>query len=64
VFCDDEEQRRAALASRAQSQAHLAAPIVTEIEPARRFYEAEDRHQQYLDKHGRATCNAALAGVT
>jgi peptide-methionine (S)-S-oxide reductase len=46
VFCDDEEQRRAALASRAQSQAHLAAPIVTEIEPARRFYEAEDRHQQ------------------
>jgi peptide-methionine (S)-S-oxide reductase len=64
VFCHDDGQRQAALVSQAQRQVHLKAPIVTEIESAPAFYEAEERHQQYLEKRGRATCTTALAGVT
>lgn len=33
-----------------------AQPIATEIETAGPFYEAEDYHQQYLEKRGLATC--------
>jgi peptide-methionine (S)-S-oxide reductase len=61
VFFHDEEQREAAVASKAREQARRDAPIVTEIAPAPTFFEAEERHQQYLEKHGRATCTPALA---
>ena len=61
VFFHDPEQQRAALESKAREQAHWTAPIVTEVEPAQTFYEAEDYHQQYLEKRGRSSCTAALA---
>ena len=32
-------------------------PIVTQIVPAVTFYEAEDYHQQYLEKKGLASCH-------
>jgi peptide-methionine (S)-S-oxide reductase len=32
-------------------------PIVTQIVPAVTFYEAEDYHQQYLEKRGLASCH-------
>src|SRR5215813_4413913 len=32
-------------------------PIATQIVPATTFYEAEDYHQQYLEKRGMATCH-------
>jgi len=35
-------------------------PIVTEVTPAGIFYEAEDYHQQYLEKQGRAACAVTL----
>ncbi len=61
VFFHDSEQREAALASKAREQAQWTAPIVTQIEPAQTFYEAEDYHQQYLEKRGRSSCTATLA---
>jgi len=64
VFAHDEEQREAALRSKAREQTNLSAPIVTQVEPAGTFYEAEDYHQQYLEKRGRSTCTPALARVS
>jgi peptide-methionine (S)-S-oxide reductase len=64
IFFHDEEQREAALRSKAQEQANWSAPIVTQVEPAETFYEAEDYHQQYLEKRGRSTCTPALARVS
>ena len=60
VFVHDEEQRAAAEASKAREQANWKRPIVTAIEPAQTFWPAEDYHQQYLEKRGRATCTPAL----
>jgi peptide-methionine (S)-S-oxide reductase len=61
VFFHDDEQREAALRSKESEQANWSAPIVTQIEPAQTFWEAEDYHQQYLEKRGRASCTPALA---
>jgi peptide-methionine (S)-S-oxide reductase len=61
VFFHDEEQRETALRSKAQEQARHRKPIVTQIEPAQTFYAAEDYHQRYLEKQGRASCTATLA---
>jgi peptide-methionine (S)-S-oxide reductase len=60
IFFHDEEQQEAALRSKAAEQSNWRAPIVTQIEPAPTFYEAEDYHQQYLEKRGRSTCTPAL----
>jgi peptide-methionine (S)-S-oxide reductase len=63
VFFHDAEQQDSALKSKAREQAERTAPIVTQVEPAQAFYEADEHHQQYLEKHGRATCTPALARV-
>jgi peptide-methionine (S)-S-oxide reductase len=65
VFFHTPEQERAAQASkeRLDAEGRWRSPIVTEIEPAGQFYEAEDYHQQYLEKRGRATCTVELAGT-
>jgi peptide-methionine (S)-S-oxide reductase len=60
VFFHDDEQREAALRSKAEQQTRYRAPVVTQVEPAQTFYVAEDYHQQYLEKRGRATCTPAL----
>jgi peptide-methionine (S)-S-oxide reductase len=60
IFVHDEEQREAAARSKALEQTRYAQPVVTQVEPARAFYPAEDYHQQYLEKRGRSTCTPAL----
>jgi peptide-methionine (S)-S-oxide reductase len=61
IFVHDEEQRRAAEASRDQVQARIPRPVVTQIEDAPTFWPAEDYHQQYLEKRGLASCHVSLA---
>lgn len=58
IFCDNEEQRRIAEASRDafDKDGIFGAPIVTEISPAPAFYAAEDYHQKYLEKRRRGSC--------
>jgi peptide-methionine (S)-S-oxide reductase len=60
IFVHDEEQRAAAESSKQTEQAAYRKPIVTQIEPAPTFYEAEDYHQQYLEKRGRSSCTPGL----
>ncbi|KAH1197431.1 hypothetical protein GLYMA_18G097000v4 [Glycine max] len=47
------EQEKAAIESLEQQQKKLNRKIVTEILPAKKFYRAEEYHQQYLEKGGR-----------
>jgi peptide-methionine (S)-S-oxide reductase len=60
IFFHEPEQRQIALRSKAEEQTRYSQPIATEVEPAKTFYPAEDYHQQYLEKHGRATCTPSL----
>ena len=64
IFVHDEEQRRAAEASRERVQARVSRPVVTQIEDAPPFWEAEDYHQQYLEKRGLASCTTRLAAAS
>jgi peptide-methionine (S)-S-oxide reductase len=47
IFYHDEQQRVAAEASKVQAQKMFPDPIVTEIKPLARFYQAENYHQDY-----------------
>ena len=59
IFYHDDEQMKAAEASKEErdKSGRYRRPIVTEITPASTFYEAEDYHQQYLEKRGLASCH-------
>jgi peptide-methionine (S)-S-oxide reductase len=58
VFYHTSEQQRAAeeFKSKLDQGNHFSRPIVTQIEPAPAFYQAEEYHQQYLAKRGRTHC--------
>lgn len=55
IFFHSHEQEKIARASkeRLQQSGRFSHPIVTQIEPATEFWEAEEYHQQYLEKLGR-----------
>ena len=56
IFFNDAGQERVAIASRDERQNSLARRIVTEIVPASPFYDAEEYHQRYHEKHGGVVC--------
>jgi peptide-methionine (S)-S-oxide reductase len=68
IYYVDEEQKRAAEASRDAFQKQLTASgfgaITTEIVAAPEFYYAEDYHQQYLAKNPDGYCGLGGTGVS
>jgi peptide-methionine (S)-S-oxide reductase len=71
IFFTSPEQEAAAQRSRDEEQRKLEdgggrgllkhrRKIATRITEATTFWEAEDYHQRYLEKRGRASCNVAL----
>ena len=58
IFYHSPEQRAAAEASKValEKSGKFRGPIVTQIEPAPKFYRAEEYHQRYLEKRGRSHC--------
>jgi peptide-methionine (S)-S-oxide reductase len=56
IFFHDEAQQATAIESRDAAQETLKRPIVTQLTPASAFYRAEEYHQRYLEKGGRAAC--------
>ncbi len=59
VFFHSPEQEQQARKSKEELEKskRFSRPIVTQIVPASTFYEAEDYHQQYLEKRGLASCH-------
>lgn len=64
IFFHTPDQQEAALRSKAEVQSKTTGRVVTELVPAGAFHEAEDYHQQYLEKRGRASCHAGLRPVS
>ncbi|HTL32049.1 MAG TPA: peptide-methionine (S)-S-oxide reductase MsrA [Kofleriaceae bacterium] len=68
IYTFDDEQAKAAQASKAMFQTELAraghGAITTEIQPAGEFYYAEDYHQQYLGKNPGGYCGLGGTGVS
>lgn len=61
IFHVDETQRAAAERSRAAEQATLTKPITTQILPLKKFWPAEEYHQDYFAQHPeRAYCAAVI----
>ncbi len=58
IFTYGDEQATAAAASKKQLEAsdRFDKSIVTEIKTAGDFHRAEEYHQKYLQKHGKAAC--------
>jgi len=51
VLYQNDEQKQIAEKVKAQAQQDWSNPIVTEIVPLKRFYPAEDYHQDYFAKN-------------
>ena len=63
IFYFNTKQKLEALKAKADAQSSFKNPIVTEIVPFDRFYEAEDYHQKFTERTGRGACHVEYAEV-
>src|SRR5216110_1007417 len=58
IFYDSPEQKADAEVSKKQldQSGRFRSPVVTQIEPAPKFWRAEEYHQRYLEKRGQSHC--------
>jgi methionine-S-sulfoxide reductase len=61
IFYTSDEQKEKAAKVRDEVQKEHKKPIVTQIEQAGPFYQAEDYHQNFTEKTGRGMCHIAYA---
>jgi peptide-methionine (S)-S-oxide reductase len=62
ILYRDEKQKLIAEKSKLEAQQDFRNPIVTEIVPLKKFYKAEDYHQQYYDNNTNAGyCQVVIA---
>jgi peptide-methionine (S)-S-oxide reductase len=62
ILYRDEKQKLLAEKSKLAAQPDFKHPIVTEIVPLKKFYKAEDYHQQYFDNNSNAPyCQVVIA---
>jgi peptide-methionine (S)-S-oxide reductase len=62
ILYHSEAQKLAAEKSKAEAQKQFKRPIVTEIIPFTKFYQAEDHHQEYYDNNSSAPyCQIVIA---
>jgi peptide-methionine (S)-S-oxide reductase len=62
ILYRDEKQKLAAEKSKLEAQPNFHDPIVTEIVPLKKFYPAEDYHQEYYDNNSNAGyCQVVIA---
>ncbi len=54
ILYRSEDQKRMAEKSKLESQTNFKDPIVTEIVPLKKFYKAENYHQEYYDNNSNA----------
>lgn len=54
ILYNSEAQKDAAIKSKAEAQKNFKSPIVTEIVPLKKFYKAEDYHQNYYNNNTEA----------
>ncbi len=61
IFYHNEEQHQTALRAKTTAQPLHADPIVTEIVPLKKFWRAEDYHQDYFNQHpGQGYCSFVI----
>jgi peptide-methionine (S)-S-oxide reductase len=51
IYYEGEAQHQAALQAVKKAQPHWDDPIVTQVEPLKKFWRAEDYHQDYFNQH-------------
>ncbi|EOD01036.1 peptide-methionine (S)-S-oxide reductase MsrA [Caldisalinibacter kiritimatiensis] len=61
IYYIDESDLSIILKTKEELQKHYDKPIVTEIEPLKCFYLAEEYHQKYLEKNPNGYCHIDLS---
>ena len=61
ILYNSEAQKQAAIKSKVEAQNNFKKPIVTEIVPLKKFYKAEDYHQNYYNNNpGMPYCQVVI----